>query len=131
MSNRGGDQSGVADGGQIVIFIDEIDAVRSLPFSADEFFAGIRQCYNQRSELSDYNRLNFCLLGVATPTDLIRDTRMTPFNIGTRVELTDFTAGEAAPLAVGLGVQVFGYSGVQGDKDTPDFDFAGPEHLNT
>src|SRR5262249_23544846 len=31
---------------RLVIFIDEIDAVRSLPFSTDEFFAGIRQCYN-------------------------------------------------------------------------------------
>jgi len=29
---------------------DEIDAVRSLPFSADEFFAAIRQCYNLRAE---------------------------------------------------------------------------------
>ena len=28
----------------LVIFIDEIDAVRSLPFSTDEFFAAIREC---------------------------------------------------------------------------------------
>src|SRR5436309_5153190 len=34
---------------RIVIFIDEIDAVRSLPFSADEFFAAIRECYNRRA----------------------------------------------------------------------------------
>ncbi len=27
----------------VVIFIDEIDCVRSLPFSVDEFFAGIRE----------------------------------------------------------------------------------------
>lgn len=48
------------------------------------------------------NRLTFCLLGVASPTDLIRDTRMTPFNIGRRVELNDFSEAEAAPLACGL-----------------------------
>jgi hypothetical protein len=36
--------------GRIVVFIDEIDAVRSLPFSTDEFFAALRQCYNRRSE---------------------------------------------------------------------------------
>src|SRR5262249_11429221 len=35
--------------GPLVIFIDEIDAVRSLPFSTDEFFAAIRQCYNRRT----------------------------------------------------------------------------------
>src|SRR6185369_2212781 len=28
--------------GRVVIFIDEIDAVRGLPFSTDEFFAGVR-----------------------------------------------------------------------------------------
>src|SRR3954451_15398364 len=28
---------------RIVIFVDEIDTVRSLPFSTDEFFAGIRE----------------------------------------------------------------------------------------
>ena len=88
--------------GKLVIFIDEIDAVRSLPFSADEFFAGIRECYNRRTEDPDFHRLAFCLLGVATPADLIRDSRTTPFNIGKRIELTDFTEAEAAPLAVGF-----------------------------
>jgi hypothetical protein len=88
--------------GRIVIFVDEIDAVRSLPFSTDEFFAAIRECYNHRSEDPEFARLTFCLLGVATPSDLIRDTRTTPFNIGRRIELTDFTPAEAAPLAVGL-----------------------------
>jgi tetratricopeptide (TPR) repeat protein len=89
--------------GRIVIFVDEIDAVRSLPFSTDEFFAGIREFYNRRTEDPELARLTFCLLGVATPSDLIRDTRTTPFNIGQRIELTDFDEREAAPLAEGLG----------------------------
>jgi len=85
-----------------VIFVDEIDAVRSLPFSTDEFFAGIRECYNRRSVDPQFERLTFCLLGVATPSDLIRDTRTTPFNIGRRIELSDFTEQEATPLIQGL-----------------------------
>src|SRR5439155_11036773 len=89
--------------GQVVIFVDEIDAVRSLPFSTDEFFAGIREFYNRRTEDHELQRLTFCPLGVATPSDLIRDTRTTPFNIGQRIELNDFTEAEAAPLAQGLG----------------------------
>jgi WD40 repeat protein len=89
--------------GNIVIFVDEIDVVRSLAFSADEFFAAIRECYNRRTEAPEFERLTFCLLGVATPSDLIRDVRTTPFNIGRRIELADFTAQEAAALAQGLG----------------------------
>src|SRR5215813_12146345 len=88
---------------RLVIFIDEIDAVRNLPFSTDEFFAGIREFYNRRAEDAELNRLTFCLLGVATPTDLIQDTRTTPFNIGQRIELTDFTEAEALTLAEGFG----------------------------
>jgi WD40 repeat protein len=87
----------------LVIFVDEIDAVRSLPFSTDEFFAGIRDCYNQRSEDSEMERVTFCLSGVAVPSDLVRDPRTTPFNIGRRIELHDFAEAEAAPLARGLG----------------------------
>ena len=86
----------------LVIFIDEIDAVRSLPFQTDEFFAGIRECHNLRSEDPIFERLTFCLMGVATPADLIRDTRTTPFNIGRRIELYDFANAEALPLARGM-----------------------------
>jgi len=86
----------------IVVFVDEIDASRSLPFSANEFFAGIRECYNRRVHDPAYKRLTFCLLGVAVPGDLIADPTTTPFNIGERVVLTDFTEREAAPLTAGL-----------------------------
>ena len=86
----------------LVIFVDEIDTVRSLPFPTDEFFAAIRECYNRRGQDPEFRRLTFCLLGVATPSDLIRDTRTTPFNVGRRIELHDFTEEEAAPLAKGM-----------------------------
>ncbi|MBX7218451.1 MAG: SUMF1/EgtB/PvdO family nonheme iron enzyme [Blastocatellia bacterium] len=88
--------------GQILIFVDEIDVVQSLPFSTDEFFAGLRELYNRRSHNPDLRRLSFALFGVASPSDLIRDTRLTPFNIGHRVELTDFSKEEALVLAQGL-----------------------------
>ena len=87
---------------RVVVFIDEIDAVRSLPFKTDEFFAAIRELYNRRGEDAEVSRLTFCLLGVATPSGLIRDTRTTPFNIGRRIELHDFTETGAGPLARGF-----------------------------
>ncbi|RYG19202.1 hypothetical protein EON82_21725, partial [bacterium] len=87
----------------LVLFIDEIDATRSLPFSTDEFFAGIRECFNRRVSDPDLRRLTFCLLGVAVPSDLIADATLTPFNIGERIVLKDFSVAEALPLAAGLG----------------------------
>ena len=103
---------------RLVIFIDEIDTVRSLPFSTDEFFAAIRACYNRRAEEPPYQRLTFCLMGVATPSDLIRDTRLTPFNIGRRIELEDFTEAEALPLARGLVPEQPAVSGQQSLSNT-------------
>lgn len=88
--------------GRTMIFIDEIDSVRSLPFSTDEFFSAMREIYNRRSNDPEYERITFCLLGVASPSDLIRDTRTTPFNIGRRIELSDFLPEEACALARGL-----------------------------
>ncbi|QQS45940.1 MAG: AAA-like domain-containing protein [Acidobacteriota bacterium] len=88
--------------GRLVIFVDEIDTVRSLPFPTDEFFAGIREFYNRRTSDAELDRLTFCLLGVASPSDLINDTRTTPFNIGRRIELVDFKPDEASLLEQGL-----------------------------
>jgi hypothetical protein len=86
----------------IVIFVDEIDSVLSLPFPLDDFFALIRACYNQRVDKPEYERLTFALLGVATPSDLIQDKNRTPFNIGCAVTLNGFRLHEAQPLAKGL-----------------------------
>jgi serine/threonine protein kinase len=83
--------------GQIVIFIDEIDATLTLPFASD-FFAAIRFIYNARATDSTYGRLTFVLLGVATPDDLIKDSARTPFNIGQAIELRDFTKQECEPF---------------------------------
>ena len=87
----------------IVIFVDEIDTTLSLSFT-DDFFAAIRYLYVARSTNAALRRLSFVLIGVATPADLIQDPRRTPFNIGERVDLGDFTSTEAAPLADGLGL---------------------------
>ncbi|MFB2896334.1 AAA-like domain-containing protein [Aerosakkonemataceae cyanobacterium BLCC-F50] len=86
----------------IIIFVDEIDSVLSLPFNIDDFFAVIRECYNYRADNPEYCRLTFVLIGVATPADLISDRQRTPFNIGQAIELTGFQLAEAQPLTLGL-----------------------------
>jgi hypothetical protein len=86
---------------KIAIIIDEIDTTLSLDFR-DGFFATIRAVYNARADDTVYNRLNFVLLGVATPTDLIKDPKSTPFNIGSPILLQEFRYADATPLREGL-----------------------------
>ncbi len=89
----------------VVLFFDEIDSMLSIPF-ADDFFAALRAIYNARSTVPDFKQLSFVMIGVATPGQLIADNKRTPFNIGHRVDLTDFTFEEALPLAGELDKQV-------------------------
>ncbi|MBW4512984.1 MAG: AAA-like domain-containing protein [Scytonematopsis contorta HA4267-MV1] len=87
---------------KLIIFIDEIDSILSLDFSVDDLFALIRFCYNNRAINPAYNRLNFAIFGVATPSDLIADKKRTPFNIGREIELAGFKLESAQPLVKGL-----------------------------
>lgn len=87
--------------GRIVMFVDEIDTTINLPFS-DDFFAAIRACFNTRAKSKEFDRLCFVLLGVASPADLIRDPNRTPFNIGRRIDLSDFNNDEAMLFVRGL-----------------------------
>lgn len=102
----------------VVVVVDEVDFVRSLPFSADEFFAGIRECHNRRANDPEFERLTFCLVGSATPSQLVRNIEITPFNVGRRVVLEDFSREELRPFESALGPRgdeimdrVFSWSG--------------------
>ena len=88
---------------RLVLFVDEIDTTLRLDFT-DDFFAAIRFLYQNRALDAELERISFVLIGVATPNDLIKDAARTPFNIGRRIELTDFTTEEAAVLATHLAV---------------------------
>ncbi len=91
-----------------VIFIDEIDSILSLDFSANDFFEIMRYCYNLSRDRSSNPCLTFALLGVTTPYDLLRNKEenlsptSTPFNIGRSIKLAGFTLAESQPLAAGL-----------------------------
>jgi hypothetical protein len=74
---------------RIVVFLDEIDNTLSYPFT-DSLFTAIRGMYNERSLDSNYERIAFCLIGVATPDELIKDRRSTSYNVGRTLALRDF-----------------------------------------
>ncbi len=85
----------------VVIFIDEVEAMLNLNF-APEFLAAIRFSANARPTEATYQRLTFVLLGVAIPTDLVKDDRQSPFNIGQKINLAEFIWEEAQVLQQGL-----------------------------
>jgi WD40 repeat protein len=91
---------------RLFILVDEIDSILSLEFPVNDFFAFIRACHEQRQYQTDYRRLTWALFGVATPSDLIRDRKRTPFNIGHAIDLQDFHLEEARPLMAGFKDQV-------------------------
>ncbi|MGQ0592191.1 MAG: AAA-like domain-containing protein, partial [Gammaproteobacteria bacterium] len=88
----------------VVVFIDEIDTTIGLSFS-DDFFAAIRACFNERATKPAFRRLSYVLLGVASPADLIKDARRTPFNVGRRIQLADFSEAEAGHLIAGFNIE--------------------------
>jgi len=92
--------------GPVVIFVEEIDSLLSLKFSADDFFILIRSFYENRTQNTELKRLAFALVGVAMPVDLIRDRNRSTFNIGTAIEISGFTLTEAKPLTAGLAGKV-------------------------
>ncbi len=86
----------------VTIFFDEIGRAVGVPF-AKEIFGGIRSCYSGRIGEPDLARLNFVVLGVATPRQLCPDVTISPFEEGRAIELEDFTLQETYQLAPGLG----------------------------
>ncbi|MDQ2695729.1 MAG: AAA-like domain-containing protein, partial [Pseudomonadota bacterium] len=92
--------------GRVVIFLDEIDSTLKLPYT-DDFFVAIRSMYNDRAADPVYEKIAFCLVGVATPNELIKDRRTTSYNIGRTIELRDFDPAQddLRPLYDGLAQQ--------------------------
>lgn len=85
--------------GPVVCFLDEIDSTLKLTWT-DDLFTALRGMHNERPMVPPYERLTFCLIGVAWPNELIKDRRTTPYNVGSTLELQDFdlTRDDLTPL---------------------------------
>lgn len=79
--------------GDIIIILDEIDALKSKSYS-DNIFAQIRSNYFSRTNHIELERLTYILSGVIEPTELIKDKNKSPFNIGEKIYLDDFSLEE-------------------------------------
>jgi tetratricopeptide (TPR) repeat protein len=80
--------------GKVVICLDEIDALTKTAYS-DQVFSFIRSVYfSGRANINEFGRLTYVLSGVAEPGELIRNKAISPFNIGEKIYLDDFTRTE-------------------------------------
>ncbi|MFO0573430.1 MAG: AAA-like domain-containing protein [Polyangia bacterium] len=80
--------------GKLVIILDEIDALTSQDYS-DQLFAQIRSTFfSSRVNFSEFHRLTYVLSGVAEPTEIIKNPKISPFNIGLKIYLEDFSYDE-------------------------------------
>lgn len=79
--------------GKLVIILDEIDALTKYKFS-DDVFSQIRSIYFSRINIKEFSRLSYILSGVAEPSELIKNKNLSPFNIGEKILLDDFSKDE-------------------------------------
>ena len=80
--------------GKLVICLDEIDALSKVEYS-DSVFSLIRSTYfASRINYPEFKRLTYILSGVVEPNDIIKNKDISPFNIGEKIYLDDFTVDE-------------------------------------
>jgi tetratricopeptide (TPR) repeat protein len=85
--------------GKLVIILDEIDALTKMQYS-DQIFAQIRSIYFSRSNFKELERLTYILSGVVEPNEIIKDPKISPFNIGEKIFLNDFSKDEFEQFVV-------------------------------
>ena len=83
---------------KIVFVLDEIDALARRQYS-DRVFSMIRGHYYANTNFPELKRATFILSGVIEPKDIIKDPNISPFNIGEKIYLNDFTKSEFFSLA--------------------------------
>lgn len=92
--------------GKLIISLDEIDSLTSADYS-DKIFAHVRSIYFERINFKEYERLSYIISGVAEPSEIIKDKSISPFNIGQKILLGDFSYSEFESFIIkaGLGFQ--------------------------
>lgn len=91
----------LADTTPAVLALDEADRLREAPFR-DDFFGLLRAWTNDRAINpfgSPFDRLNILQVIATEPSMLIQDVNRSPFNVGTKIVLSDLTSPQVAELA--------------------------------
>jgi hypothetical protein len=82
---------------KLLLAMDEVERMFSSPFRSD-FFSMLRSWHNNRARGGDWTRFNLALVTSTEPYQLIADLNQSPFNVGTVVELRDFTSVQVGDM---------------------------------
>jgi hypothetical protein len=82
----------------VLLCLDEVDRLFDRPYRAD-FFAAVRGWHNNRAISPIWDRLHLAIAHATDPTLWIDDINQSPFNVGERLRLEDFTVAEIRDLA--------------------------------
>lgn len=83
----------------ILFAIDEADRLLYEDFSED-FFGLLRSWHNRRAMDDRWNTFNIVLVISTEPSLLIRDVRQSPFNVGLKLALEDFSQEQVRELNI-------------------------------
>jgi hypothetical protein len=81
----------------VVVVMDEVDRVFGRPYQ-DDFFGLLRFWHDQRASDPLLGKLNLVLAYSTDPRQAIKDPNQSPFNVGTKIQLADFTPDEVWEL---------------------------------
>jgi hypothetical protein len=81
----------------LVLLLDEVDRLFDQPYRGD-FFAAVRGWHNNRATEEIWEGLHLVLAHATDPALWIENLNESPFNVGDRLRLSDFTTQEIAAL---------------------------------
>jgi hypothetical protein len=81
----------------VVLILDEVDRLFDRPYRGD-FFAAVRGWHNNRATEEAWDNLHLVLGHATDPALWIEDLNQSPFNVGDRLRLGDFTRDEVTDL---------------------------------
>ncbi len=93
--------------GKLVFILDEIDSLTRTSFS-DNVFSQIRSVYFSRVNYPVLEKLTYVLSGVVEPTEIIKNPKISPFNIGEKILLDDFNPEEYSAFIRRAGLEGLG-----------------------
>ncbi|WP_353258351.1 AAA-like domain-containing protein [Prochlorothrix hollandica] len=81
----------------VVIALDEVEMLIDAPFKS-QFFGMLRSWHNRRAHDQPMKRVDLVLISSTEPHQLIENLNQSPFNVGEKIKMEDFTPGQVADL---------------------------------